>query len=365
MLDISKLLILLERTLLQLAGKHLKSLFPGYTHLQPAQPITFAHYLLATGDSILRDIERIVEVYRRINKSPMGAAALAGTSVNLDRDLVARLLGFQGIVENTLDAVGSRDFVLEALSVCSITALDMSRMAEDMIFYSSADVGLIEIPDEFASTSSIMPQKKNPDPLEIVRARSAQVVGNLSSAAMTMHALPSGYNLDFQEITPLLWQSVDTLKSCLGILVQLVTELKLKKSIADRPYLQFTAATEIANVLVRLEKLPFRAAHRAVGEAVKLALEQGKTLRELMPEDWKHVLGRTPKKKSLAVIVEMLDLSRHVQTYHTRGSPNPDQTRQMIRRRERQTQVLIRKNAGTEARLRSSLPKLHAAGRNI
>jgi argininosuccinate lyase len=286
MLEISNLLSLLEHRLLQLARKHVKSLFPGYTHLQPAQPITFAHYLLANGDSIHRDTQRVLETYKRINASPMGAAALAGTSVNLDRAFVARLLGFQGILENTLDAVGSRDFVLEALSVCSITALDVGRIAQDLIFYSSADVALIEIPDEFASTSSIMPQKKNPDSLELVRARSAHVIGNFSSAGTMIHALPSGYNLDFQELTPLLWQSVDILKSCLRILVELVPELKLRNSISDRRDFQFTAATEVANALVRVGKLPFRSAHRAVGNAVKLALEQGKSLNDLSPKDW-------------------------------------------------------------------------------
>jgi len=147
MLEISRALIALEGELLQLARKHTQSLFPGYTHLQPAQPITFAHYLLAIGDSLLRDNQRIAEAYRRVNKSPMGAAALAGTSVNLDRALVARLLGFEGIIENSLDAVGTRDFVLEVLGVCAITALDISRIAQDMIFYSSADAGLIDIPE--------------------------------------------------------------------------------------------------------------------------------------------------------------------------------------------------------------------------
>jgi argininosuccinate lyase len=365
MLEISNLSILLERRLLQLARKHMKSLFPGYTHLQPAQPLTFAHYLLATGDAILRDIQRIHEAYERINASPMGAAALAGTSVNLDRAFVASLLGFQGILENTLDAIGSRDFVLDALSVCSIIALDLGRMAQDLIFYSSADVALIEIPDEFASTSSIMPQKKNPDSIELVRARSAHVIGNSSAAATMLHALPSGYNLDFQELTTLLWQSIDILKSCLRILVEIVPELKLKKSIADRRDLQFTAATEVANALVSVGKLPFRSAHRAVGNAVKLALEQGKALSDLTPEDWKSVLGHVPEKKTVAAIAEMLDLNRQIRTYRTRGSPNPNQINKMIRVRERQTRLLIRQNAKTEGRLRIDILKLHSVGRNI
>jgi argininosuccinate lyase len=238
-------------------------------------------------------------------------------------------------------------------------------MARDLIFYSSADVALIEIPDEFASTSSIMPQKKNPDPLELVRARSAHVVGNSSAAATMVHALPSGYNLDFQELTQLLWQSVDILKSCLRILVEIVPELELKKSIADRRDFQFTAATEVANALVRVGKLPFRSAHRAVGNAVKLALEQGKALSDLTPEDWKGVLGHAPNKRTLAAIAEMLDLNRQIQTYRTRGSPNPIQTQKMIKVRERQTGLLIRQNAKTEGRLRSDILRLHSVGRSI
>jgi argininosuccinate lyase len=362
-LEISRLLILLERKLIQLSRKHLKSLFPGYTHLQPAQPITFAHYLLAVGDSLLRDNDRATEAYKRINMSPMGAAALAGTSVNLDRALIAKLLGFDGIIENSLDSVGSRDFILETLSVCAITALDISRMAQDMIFYSSADVGLIDIPDEFTSTSSIMPQKKNPDPLEIVRARSAQIAGNFGSAAITLHALPSGYNMDFQEITPLLWRSVDAIKSCLEILIELVPALKLKDSIAGRNHVQFIAATEIANAIVDVGDLPFRTAHRAVGQAVRQALKQGKALQQLTPEDWKLALGKAPDKRTLAAIKEMLDLSKQVQTYRTEGSPNPIHTRHMLELRERQVHQLSNQNAADEARLRRSLLKLRELSR--
>jgi argininosuccinate lyase len=365
MFEISNELIALERELLQLAKKHVQSLFPGYTHLQPAQPITFAHYLLAIGDSLLRDNERIAEAYRRVNLSPMGAAALAGTSVNLDRAFVAQLLGFDGILENSLDAVGTRDFVLEVLGVCAITALDISRIAQDLIFYSSADVGLIDIPDEFTSTSSIMPQKKNPDPLEIVRARCAEVAGNFSTAAITLHALPSGYNLDFQEITRPLWRSVDIIKSCLRILMQLVPRLRLKKTVAGRRYLEFTSATEVANTLVRMGKLPFRTAHRAVGEAVRLAIDQGKTLKELAPADWERILGRALDEKTLIGIAEILDLSKQVRTYRTRGSPNPSHTKHMIATRERHVDVLTRHNNDTETRLRMSMMKLRDISRTL
>ena len=225
LLEVSRQLLLLEQKLLRLASKHVNSVFPGYTHLQPAQPISFAHYLLAVGDSLLRDNQRILEAYQRVNLSPLGSGALAGSSFQLDRALEAELLGFNGLIDNTLDAIGGRDFALETLSVFSVTALDLSRVAQDIIFYSSADVRILAIPDEFTSTSSIMPQKKNPDPLEIIRAKSAKAVGNSTSALTMMHGLPFGYNLDFQEITPLLWDSCDALKLCLNMLASIILAL--------------------------------------------------------------------------------------------------------------------------------------------
>jgi argininosuccinate lyase len=365
LLEVSRQLLSLENELLRLASKHLISVFPGYTHLQPAQPISFGHYLLAVGDSFLRDNQRVLETYRRVNTSPMGAGALAGSSFNLDRALEAELLGFEGFIENTLDAVGSRDFALEALSVFSIIALDLSRVAQDMIFYSSSDVGILDIPDEFTSTSSIMPQKKNPDPLEIIRARSAKVIGDCTAAATVMHSLPSGYNLDFQEITPLMWHSGDTLQSCLRILAHVISGVKLAEAIAHRDYLQYTAATEIANVLVREEGVPFRTAHRAVGHSVRMALEQEKTLSELTPKEWERGLGRRLSKKTLASIAETLDLRKHIGYYKTKGSPNPRQTAAMIRFRTRQVQLLLEENAHTRAKLKRNLTKLGSMGREI
>jgi len=365
LLDISNLLLALENTLLRLARKHLRSAFPGYTHLQPAQPISFAHYLLAIGDSFLRDNQRVLQTYRRVNKSPMGAGALAGSSFNLDRTLEAALLGFKGLIENTLDAVGSRDFALEALNVLSIIALDLSRVAQDLIFYSAADVGILNIPDGFTSTSSIMPQKKNPDPLEIIRARSAKVVGNSAAAATMVHALPSGYNLDFQEVTPLVWHSADTLKSCLRILAQLIPGLKLDEVTAQRDYLQYTAATEIANILVRDENIPFRTAHRSVGHAVKMTLKQKKTLSEWTRAEWERGLGLKLSKKTLASMTKTLDLVTHIGYYRTKGSPNPKQTAAMILSRTRQVRLLSAENTAAHRKLKNSLTNLGAVTRRI
>jgi len=365
LLKLSDLLISFELAILGLARKHVHSVFPGYTHLQPAQPISFAHYLLANGDSILRDNERLMETLTRINKSPMGSGALAGTSVNLDRAFVARLLGFDGILEVSLDAVGTRDFVLEALSVCALIALDISRMAQDLIFYSSADVGLLTVPDEFTSTSSIMPQKKNPDPLEVIRARCTKVMSNFNSAVVTMHALPSGYNLDFQEITSLVWHSVDTLVSCARILVELLLRVGLNNAIAERQHLQWTAAAEIANILAREGKMPFRKAHHVVGIAVRKALEKGRTLAELTSPDWEAIVGKALTKKSSTLIIRALDLQQHLYLYRTRGSPNPNEMKRIITERRHRSKALQRDNARMLARSNRALRELHAWSKRI
>jgi argininosuccinate lyase len=354
-LELAQILLAFELSLIALAKKHVDSVFPGYTHLQPAQPITFAHYLLANCFSFIRDSERLAEAYARINLSPMGAAALAGTSFPLDRDLVARLLGFDGIVDASLDAVGGRDFVLEALGVFALIATDLSRVTSDLLFYSSAEVGLVDLPDEFASTSSIMPQKKNPDPLELIRAKSARIAGNFSSAVTLLHGLTSGYNLDYQELTPMLWQSLDELKSSVRMFLAIMPKIKLDKAIAARRYLELTATTEIANILVREEHLPFRAAHQKVGGLVKTAIEQGKGIRELQHSTWQKAVGSPLKQRTLRLIARTLDLNHHVRAYRTAGSPSPRETRWLIARASRRCGELGRANRRANTKLQASM----------
>ena len=365
LIALSGQLISLELTLLRLAGKHARTVFPGYTHLQPAQPISFAHYLLANGDAILRDNQRIREALARINVSPMGAGAVAGTSFPLDRGLIANLLGFEGLAENSLDAVGTRDFALEALSVMSIVALDISRLTQDIIFYSSNDVGLINIPDEFTSTSSIMPQKKNPDPFELIRAKCAHVVGNFTSAATIMHALPSGYNLDYQEITPLIWRSIDTLKACLQVLTALVPRIRVDRAIAERDGIQFTATTELANMLVRQEKLPFRKAYRILGQVVRLALERRISIGELNLADWNRIVGHNLGDKTLKSFSKALNMRRHLNSYRTTGSPNPREVKRILSMRTKQCRALQRENARAAAKIAKALQKLHTGSMSI
>ena len=332
MQELAQELLTFEVSLIGLATKYVSCVFPGYTHLQPAQPITFGHYLIANCFSLIRDSDRLAEAYARVNLSPMGAGALAGTSFSLDRVLVARLLGFDGIVQASLDAVGERDFALETLAIFAIIATDLSRIASDLIFYSSADAALIDLPEELASTSSIMPQKKNPDPLELIRAKSAKVAANFGSATVLLHGLTSGYHLDYQEITPLLWQSLDELKSCVKILGIVVPRIRLDKAIASRSYLELTAATEIANILVREESLPFRTAHKKVGFLVKSAVKQRKSLRTMERSDLMAALGVPVKEDTLSLIVHALDLNQHIRTYKTAGSPNPRETKLLVAR---------------------------------
>jgi argininosuccinate lyase len=364
-IELMQTLFTFESSLTGLAKKHLYSVFPGYTHLQPAQPITFAHYLLANCFAFLRDSDRLAEAYARINLSPMGGAALAGTSFPIDRTLVARLLGFDGIVEASLDAVQGRDFVLEALGVFALLANDLSRLASDLVFYSSAEVRLIDIPDELASTSSIMPQKKNPDPLELVRAKSAKVAGNFGSAITLMHGLTSGYNLDYQELTPMLWQSVDELKACLRMLSAIVAGIKVENAIATRTYLEFTAATEIANVLVREERVPFRTAHQKIGAVIRKAFGGSVALHEMKRGDWQNALGYPLHKKTWRLIGRALDIDKHIHAYRTTGSSSPRETKLLVRLSSSRLRELERECSRASSRVQASMRLLRSMIRAI
>ncbi len=336
LLELSNELVQLETAILSLAKKHDKSLFVGYTHLQPAQPISFAHYLISVHDSFHRDSERILETYDRINRSPMGAAAIAGSSWRLDRKYTAQLLGFDGLVENSIDAVSGRDFLLETLSILGLLASDISRFCQDLVYYSSQDVGLLEIPDSYASTSSIMPQKKNPDPLEVARARAALVTGNVAAGFALMHGLPTGYNLDFQELTPLVWKSLATMEESIEILSGLVPHLKLSDALLSKKGFELTTATEVANVITRVMGKPYRGAYKIVGQAVRLASEKKKTLGELDRNEWAKLLGTMPPNKFFLSLGETLDLKKHLSLYKTIGSPNPIETQKILARRRGQ-----------------------------
>jgi argininosuccinate lyase len=337
LINLMKAMLNFQKNLLKKAEKNTETIIPGYTHLRAAQPVTFAHYLLCQFDVFQRNLQRLVECYGRVNACPMGAAALATTSFPINRERVAELLGFAEVLENSIDAVGSRDFVLETLAVLSIIAIDVSRLAEDLIVWSTPEFDLIELPDEFCSTSSIMPQKKNPDVLEVVRARMSHVIGNFTACALTLKSLPSGYNLDFQEVTPKLWESLEKVNESLNMLSDLVVSCEPKGQNAKSPILAFSTSTELVRILFQKYGVPFRTAHKIVGALVRKLSENGLNLTdatsEMLKETAKEVAGisLTVSANDLKTVADVVSF---VKAHNVRGGPSPAEVQRMLESRK-------------------------------
>jgi len=335
-LDLIAVKVALQESLIDLAQKNAKTLVPSYTHLHPAQPITFGHLLVSYVDALERSIQRLQQTYARVNLCPMGAGAIATTSFPINRDQTAQLLGFGGILENSIDAVGSRDFVLETLADLTLLAIDISRIAEDFLVWSSPDFGILDLPESFAFTSSIMPQKKNPDVLEVVRARMSQILGNFVACSTTMKALPSGYNLDLQELTPKLWESIETVEKSVCILSELAKNLKVNPNVFDKQILNYSTTTELANMLVKNYSVSFRTSHKIVGTIVKTLIDKNLALSDLSPEQ----LNKTAKDCAgitLAVklkdIKNSIDPQKCVESHKTLGGPAPIEVKRMLKNR--------------------------------
>ncbi len=271
----------LQQQLVAVAAEHQSTVLPGYTHLQRAQPVTFAHWCLAYLEMFERDESRLTDALARLNTSPLGSGALAGTAYAIDREVLAADLGFTRATRNSLDAVSDRDHVMELMSVASISMLHLSRLAEDMIFYTTGEAGFIELADTVTSGSSLMPQKKNPDALELIRGKTGRVYGALAGMMMTVKALPLAYNKDMQEDKEGLFDALDTWFDCLqmaglcfdGIKVNAARTLEAAKQ-------GYSNATELADYLVA-KGIPFREAHHIVGVAVVAAIGKGVALEEL------------------------------------------------------------------------------------
>ena len=275
----------LQTAILALAEQHFDTIMPGFTHLQVAQPITFGHHLMAWFEMLSRDYERLQDCLKRINVMPLGAAALAGTSYPIDRQMTSDLLGFSRPSANSLDSVSDRDFAIEFTAVASLIMMHLSRFSEELILWSSAQFDFIDMPDAFCTGSSIMPQKKNPDVPELVRGKSGRVTGHLIALLMLMKSQPLAYNKDNQEDKEPLFNTVDTLINCLRAYADMVPHLKAKK---DNMYQSakrgFATATDLADYLVR-KGLAFRDAHEIVGLAVRLGLDSKRDLAEIsLPE---------------------------------------------------------------------------------
>jgi argininosuccinate lyase len=285
---IQQLLNALRKELARLAKRHAHVVMPGYTHLQRAQPVLLAHHLLAYFDMLGRDEERLRQCHERVNVLPLGAGALAGTTLPIDRHHVARLLGFPRVSENSLDTVADRDFLIEFLSVAAILAMHLSRLAEELVLWASGEFGFIELPDAFATGSSMMPQKKNPDVPELVRGKTGRVYGNLFAVLTILKGLPLSYNRDLQEDKEPLFDTVDTVKECLTVLEAMLPHVVFREDRLRAAALGgFTLATDVADYLVE-KGMPFRRAHEVVGAVVRWCLEKQKRLEQLTVEEWRR-----------------------------------------------------------------------------
>jgi argininosuccinate lyase len=278
---IAALLAEMQRALVELAALHTETVMPGFTHMQVAQPVSFAHHLLAYVEMFARDAERLADVRRRTNRLPLGAAALAGTSYPLDRERVARTLGFEGVCQNSLDAVSDRDFALEFSAAASICMVHVSRLAEEIVLWMSQNFGFIDLADRYCTGSSIMPQKRNPDVAELARGKSGRVVGHLMALLTLMKGQPLTYNKDNQEDKEPLFDTVDTLADTLRIMAEMVGGISVKTEAMERAALKgYATATDLADYLVK-KGLPFRSAHEVVAHAVKTAIGRGLDLAQL------------------------------------------------------------------------------------
>lgn len=321
------LLVALQRALVDAAEPHAETILPGFTHLQVAQPVSFGHHLLAYVEMFARDAERLTEVRARTNRLPLGAAALAGTSYPLDRERVARTLGFEGVCQNSLDAVSDRDFAIEFTSAATLAMLHVSRLSEELILWMSQAFGFIDLADRFCTGSSIMPQKKNPDVPELARGKTGRVVGHLMGLVTLMKGQPLAYNKDNQEDKEPLFDTVDTLKDTLRIFAELVAGIRVKPEAMQQAASKgYATATDLADYLVK-KGLPFRDAHEVVAHAVKEAIARGVDLAALPLAELQAIHPRIG-----ADVQAALTLRGSLEARNVLGGTAPAQVRAQIAR---------------------------------
>ena len=317
----------MQAGVLDLAEREAASIMPGFTHLQVAQPVTFGHHLMAWYEMLKRDASRFDDCRQRMNMSPLGAAALAGTSYPIDREFTAKALGFTEPTQNSLDSVSDRDFAIEFCAASAILLTHMSRMSEELVLWSSAQFDFIELPDRFCTGSSIMPQKKNPDVPELVRGKTGRVNGHLISLLTLMKSQPLAYNKDNQEDKEPLFDTVDTVLGCLRAFADMVPAIICKHENMYRAAKQgFSTATDLADYLVR-KNLPFRDAHEVVGKAVAMGVSTGKDLSELTLQELQSFSDKITED-----VFDVLTLEGSVEARNHIGGTAPEQVRKAITR---------------------------------
>ncbi|MGI5881800.1 MAG: argininosuccinate lyase [Dethiobacteria bacterium] len=326
--EIERSIILLQQVLLELAEKYLDIIFPGYTHLQRAQPILFSHHLMAYFWMLQRDRQRFVETYQRADMMPLGAGALSGTGFPIDREEVASSLDFGNLYENSMDAVSDRDFVLDFLYSSSLVMMHLSRLSEELVLWSTREFSFIELGDAFTTGSSMMPQKKNPDIPELARGKTGRVYGNLLALLVVLKGLPLAYNKDMQEDKEPLFDTVDTVKNVLSLFADMLRGMTLhKERIEESVKNDFSVATELADYLAR-RGIPFREAHAAVGHLVRRALESKKLLGDFSEQELNqaHPLLALPEARALASPYKAVEAKK------CRGGTAPEMVREQLRR---------------------------------
>ena len=316
----------LQRALVIRAAEHADSIMPGFTHLQTAQPVTLGHHLLAYYEMAARDVSRFAAARTRMNRCPLGAAALAGTGFAIDRQATATALGFDSPTDNSLDSVSDRDFALDYLMAAAQTALHLSRLAEEFIIWASQPFGFVTLPDSLSTGSSIMPQKKNPDAAELVRGHSGRIIGCLTALMITMKGLPLAYSKDMQDDKPPVFEAASLLTLCIAAMTGMVEQTTFRTArMRAAAELGFATATDLADWLVRQANIPFREAHHITGAAVKLAESQGVALDQLPLADLVAIDARIDERVFAALSVEASVASRA-----SHGGTAPDEVRKRV-----------------------------------
>ncbi|MDA9690041.1 argininosuccinate lyase [Betaproteobacteria bacterium] len=316
----------LEKSILSQAEQHSNSLMAGLTHLQTAQPITFGHHMMAYHDMFARDYDRLLELRKRVNCLPLGSAALAGTGFKIDREFVAKKLGFEKVIDNSLDAVSDRDFVLEFLNFSAILMIHISRLSEEIIMWASDNFGYIDIPDEFCTGSSIMPQKKNPDVAELARGKTGRAIGNLINILVLMKGQPLAYNKDNQEDKEPIFDSVKTIKDTLDIFSAMLRSIKVNKANLKKPFdRSYTTATDLADYLVA-KQTTFREAHEIVSKIVTFAEKKNILLQDIPLKTFEEFSEKIEED-----VFEILDCEGSIKSRSHVGGTSPDQVLNAIK----------------------------------
>ncbi len=322
------------KSLVLLAKKHQETIIPLYTHLQQAQVGLFSHYLLSYADALFRDLDRLYVTYGRVNENPLGAGPIGGTSIPIDRQSTGKMLGLKGIVENSIDATTTRDSMVEYISAVAILMTNLSRISKDFSIWSTSEFSFLELSDEFTSPSSVMPQKKNPDILEITRGKTSQVIGNLTSMLSTIQGLPSGYSRDLQQINPSIWSASKIVISALLIMESMLKTVVInKKNMKKAAEDGYIIAIDLAEKLVHHD-IPFRKSHQIIGRLVKLAHKSGKPISKLNESEVKKMIKG--KEVSLKLLMELIQSTTITSSLHDRksqGSSGISEQKRMIKDR--------------------------------